>query len=475
LVEVDDAVLLVDDVTHDSSDVGRGVVFVAIRGSRHDGHDFVAAAAHAGAPAVVVDHRVDVDVPQIVVADTRAALAHIARVAHGSPDDGLTIVGITGTNGKTTVASMCESIWRAEGIPSGVIGTLGARLRGRPIPLERTTPESSDLQRILATMRDDGVENVAMEVSSHALALHRADAVAFDVVGFTNLTQDHLDFHDNMEDYFATKLTLFEQERAAHAVANISDPYGVRVADGASCPVTTVALGDRADVRADIEAQSEGSIRFSISEGLETTTVAMPLPGSFNVANAAVAWAICRHLGAGTRALVSGLESLNVIPGRMQVVDQAAEVTVVVDYAHTPAAVATVVEAARDMTRNKVIVIVGAGGDRDEDKRPMMGAAAAAYADLTIVTTDNPRSESPAAIAEEVARGAAGVYGAEVETILERGEAIDHAIGTAEPGDLVLVLGKGHELGQEVDGEVRPFDDVAQAQRSLARHGRAGS
>jgi UDP-N-acetylmuramoyl-L-alanyl-D-glutamate--2,6-diaminopimelate ligase len=468
VVEVDDVLVTINDVTHDSRAVRPGVMFVAIRGSLHDGHDYVTAAAEAGASAVLVDHRVDAMVPQIVVNDTRVAMPYAARNVHGRPDEALSIVGITGTNGKTTVASMCESIWNAGGVPSGIIGTLGARLMGDPLPLKRTTPESSNLQRILGSMRDRGVDRVAMEVSSHALSFHRADAIAFDVAAFTNLTQDHLDFHDDMEGYFAAKLTLFSTGRATHAVVNISDPYGVRVADSADCPVTTVALGADADVRADIDSQSDGSIRFTISEDGVQTEVSMPLPGSFNVANAAVAWAICRHLGSDTDSMVAGLGSLDVIAGRMQVVDEDSPITVVVDYAHTPDAVATVVKAARDMTKGRVIAIVGAGGDRDEDKRPMMGAAAASSADLTIVTTDNPRSESPEAIALEVARGASGVYGATVETVLDRSEAIDRGVSVAEHGDLVLILGKGHELGQEVEGEIRPFDDVAEARRALA-------
>ena len=474
LVDVDDAIVEVRDVTHNSLAVSPGVVFVAIRGSNHDGHAYASTAARAGAPAVVVDHRVDVDVPQIVVSDTRAAMPYIARAAHGSPDEDLSIVGITGTNGKTTVASMCESIWNAQGVPSGIIGTLGARLRGNPLPLERTTPESSDLQRMLASMRDGGVRNVAMEVSSHALVLNRADAVAFGVVAFTNLTQDHLDFHSDMEEYFAAKRSLFDVRRADHAVVNVSDHYGARIAEGTDGPLTTVALAGEADVRADIESQSDGSIRFRVLEKGRETVASMPLPGSFNVSNAAVAWAICRHLGADTDSIVAGLASLGPISGRMQVVEPGADVTIVVDYAHTPAAVATVVEAARDMTDGRVIVVVGAGGDRDEDKRPMMGAAAAASADLTIITTDNPRSESPEAIATEVARGAEGVYGASVTTVIDRREAIDHAVSVARAGDVVLILGKGHERGQEVDGVVRPFDDVDEARRSLERHGMAG-
>jgi UDP-N-acetylmuramoyl-L-alanyl-D-glutamate--2,6-diaminopimelate ligase len=232
-----------------------------------------------------------------------------------------------------------------------------------------------------------------------------------------------------------------------------------------------VAVGADADVRADIDSQSAGMIRFTVTEGGEAVAASMPLPGSFNVANAAVAWAISRHLGVDTGSIVAGLSTLEPIAGRMQIVSTGTEITVVVDYAHTPAAVATVVEAARDMTDGRVIAVVGAGGDRDEDKRPMMGAAAAASADVTIVTTDNPRSESPAAIADEVRRGAEGVFGASVETVLDRSEAIDHAVTIAQAGDLVLILGKGHELGQEVNGVIHPFDDVDEARRSLVRHG----
>ena len=472
LVSVDTANVRIDDVTHDSRSAGPGVMFVAIEGLTVDGHEFVRQAAKAGSPAALVTRRIAANIPQIVVSDSRTAMAHLAATVHGRPADALTMVGVTGTNGKTTVSAMCEAILSAAGMPVGIVGTLGARVGGEPIPLERTTPESTDLQRLLGVMRARAVDTVIMEVSSHAMELGRADAICFDVAAFTNLSQDHLDFHGDMASYFAAKRKLFEPERATHAIVNISDDAGRRLAAEIEIPTTTVGVGRRADVSALIVRQFDTGSEFDMVEGEVRTRIALPLPGSFNVANAAVAFAICRYLSVEAGIIAEALGSLAPIPGRMQLVDARADVAVIVDYAHTPAAVETVLEAARSMTTGRVTAVLGAGGDRDHEKRARMGSGAATYADLTIVTTDNPRSEDPATIASAVAQGARSVPGAAVEIVLGRADAIMKAIAAAKPGDVVLILGRGHEQGQEIKGNIIPFSDADVAATALHDLGR---
>jgi UDP-N-acetylmuramoyl-L-alanyl-D-glutamate--2,6-diaminopimelate ligase len=474
LTSVDDVQIAIRDVTYDSRMAGRGVLFVAIDGTTVDGHQFVDEAVAAGSPAVMVNRRLDVSVPQIVVDDSRRAMAHIARMVHGSPDADLTMVGITGTNGKTTVSAMCEAVFTSVGRPSGVIGTLGARIGSEPYAVKRTTPESPDLQRLLGVMRDRGLKMVFMEVSSHALELYRAEAIVFDIAVFTNLSQDHLDFHGDMESYFAAKRTLFAAGRAMQAVVNIGDPSGARLAREVMVPVTTVAVTQEgqsiyADVQAEILSHTEAGSEFMVRAGGVATSVSMPLAGAFNVENAAVAFAVCLRLGLSRDSIAAGLASLSPIAGRMQVVGPASDITVVVDYAHTPAAVEVVVAAARRTAQGRVVAVIGAAGDRDSDKRAGMGAAAARNADVTIVTTDNPRTEDPLQIATEVKAGADAVGRSEVTLIVDRSEAIDTAISLAMSGDTVLILGRGHEQGQEVMGSVIPFDDAHVAGGSILR------
>ncbi|MGI9641497.1 MAG: UDP-N-acetylmuramoyl-L-alanyl-D-glutamate--2,6-diaminopimelate ligase [Acidimicrobiia bacterium] len=464
----------VSDLTHSSQDVAPGAAFVAIRGERFDAHRFIDDAVAAGASALIVQEPTEMPVPHIVVEDSRHAMAHMARAVHGYPDRSMSMLGITGTNGKTTVAHMCEAVWTAAGRPSGVIGTLGARYLGTPVPLNRTTPESSDLQRLLGAMRDDGVESVAMEVSSHALDLHRADAIVFTSAGFTNLSQDHLDFHGTMEEYFASKAKLFAGDRTKSAVINLDDAYGPRLAAEVDVPVLTVSMqGSTHTVPVDIVASdvvaSDAGTSFTLGTPAGDGTVELPLVGSFNVSNALVAAGLLLEDGVDAAHIFEGLSSLPTISGRMEIVPGDHPFTVVVDYAHTPDAITAVLAAARAVTRAGLIVVVGAGGDRDQDKRSLMGAAAARFSDLTIVTTDNPRSEDPAAIAAEVARGAEAARRSKVLTVLDRGEAIETAIGTAEAGDVVMVLGRGHERGQEIAGAVVPFDDVDVATRAVRR------
>lgn len=467
VVAVDDVDVVLSDVTHDSRSAGEGTMFVAIDGMTVDGHLYIGSAVEAGSPAIVAERRAVERVPMMLVEDSRMAMAHVAAAVHGHPARSMTMVGVTGTNGKTTIGAMCEAALRSSGRSSGIIGTLGARIDGEPIPLRRTTPESSDLQRLLATMRDRSVETVVMEVSSHALELHRADAITFDVAGFTNLSQDHLDFHGDMETYYLAKARLFKPDRAKHAVLNIGDEAGARLSAEVGIPTTTVGVDVVADISATIVEQTGNSTVFTLSGEHGTLDISMPLAGSFNVANAAVAFGICLTIGLSPESIAHGLMSIGTIAGRMQSIDPDSDIVVIVDYAHTPAAVGTVVEAASVMTEGAVISVVGAGGDRDQEKRPLMGAAAARHSSVTIITTDNPRSEDPAAIVDAVAAGAEAQRRGRVERIVDRAEAIQKAIHMASPGDVVLILGRGHEPAQEVRGEYLPFSDVDVARSAL--------
>ena len=454
----------VTDVTHDSRLVKPGDLFVAIRGFKTDGHRYLDAAVEAGAAAVVVDRSSDVRSAQLVVTDTRTALGPLAAAVHGEPSRQIAVVGITGTNGKTTVTHLLESIVDAAGLIPGVIGTVGARIAGEDVPVPRTTPEASDLQRLLDQMVDAGVDVAAIEVSSHALALHRVDGTWFRVGAFTNLMQDHLDFHGDMDTYFEAKRQLFSADRVERAVVAIDDDAGRTIADAVTTPVTTAAVDHDAQVMAeDITTTMDGSSFTIITPG-GSYRASIPLPGAFNVQNALVAAAISRDLGIGADAIVAGLAGVGAIPGRFQPVVAGQPFGVVVDYAHTPDAVSAVVASARRITEGRVIAVVGAGGDRDREKRPAMGAAAAA-ADLAVITSDNPRSEDPAAIIAEVIAGIP--EGADVITEPDRRTAIRSALSSAGDADLVLILGKGHEQGQEFDDTVLPFDDRVVAAEEL--------
>lgn len=459
------------EVTHDSRQVGAGSLFVAVRGEMYDGHAFVSSAIERGASALLVDELQPVDTPQIVVSDTRAAMAWAARTVFGEPDVSLSIAGVTGTNGKTTVTHMLESIVASSGGVVGVIGTLGARIGSTPIPTARTTPEATDLQRILAEMRDEMVDIVLMEVSSHAIELHRSDAIRFSVVGFTNLSQDHLDFHGDMESYFSVKRRLFDHGTAAHRVINVGDPYGRRLNAEVQDQSTTVSAIGAADLRAvNVKGTSAGTA-FGVATSTGMYRIDLPLVGDFNVANALVAFAMAQVLGIDDSAIVEGLSRVDPIPGRMEVIRHDGPFGLVVDYAHTPDAIAAVLESVGTHTTGRLISIIGAGGDRDIAKRAMMGATAVRCSDLTIVTTDNPRSEDPGAIAEEIGRGAHAQVDANVELILDRRAAIVRAVGVAGAGDTVVVLGKGHEQGQEIGSVVLPFDDRDEARRALRLRG----
>jgi len=457
------------DVTHDSREAGPGVLFVAVRGYTVDGHDFVGAAVEAGSPAVCVDDpaAAPAGATAIVVPDTRAAMGSLASAAHGNPSEQLALIGVTGTNGKTTVTHLLEQIVIAAGMMPGMVGTVGARVAGSPVASVRTTPEATDFQRLLAGMVTAGVDVAAVEVSSHAMALGRVDATRFRVAAFTNLSQDHLDFHADMEEYYRAKASLFVPDRADRAVVWVDDPAGLRLAGETALPVTTVGLGPGADVTArDISMTLAGSTFTAVSHTGEQR-VRLLIAGDFNVANALVAAACAAEMGIGWDSIADGVAAVERVAGRFEMVDIGENYTIVVDYAHTPEGVAAVIAATRRLAPEaRLLAVVGAGGDRDRSKRPLMGAAAAT-SDLAFITSDNPRSEDPISVMLEVASGAASGP-AQVIAEVDRRAAIRAAVREACPGDVVLILGKGHEQGQDFGDTVIPFDDVTVAREEAA-------
>jgi UDP-N-acetylmuramoyl-L-alanyl-D-glutamate--2,6-diaminopimelate ligase len=454
--------IFVDDVSFDSRELRPGALFFCVPGSAADGHTFAADAVARGAAALVVERWLDLDLPQVRVRSVREAMGPMSAAVFAHPADALTMVGVTGTNGKTTTTYLLESVFSAAGLVSGVIGTTGAKIAGEPVPLARTTPEAPDLHRLFAAMRDRGVTTVAMEVSSHALAQGRLGGIRFDVAAFTNLSQDHLDFHPDMESYFETKAALFTPARAAAAAIGIDDEHGRRLRAVSTVPSLTYGLPSDADVRATDVAADTAGVSFRVGE----LVVSSPLLGTFNVLNCLCALAVCRLVGIPDDATATGIAALPGVPGRVEPVDEGQDFLVVVDYAHTPDSIQTVLAAARDVASGRVIVVFGCGGDRDRGKRPLMGAAATSHADLTVITSDNPRSEDPLGIIAEIEPGAregGGRYVVEPD----RRAAIRLAVRGAAGGDVVVIAGKGHEQGQTFDGWTDPFDDRTAAAQEL--------
>ena len=459
------------DATHDSRQAGPGFLFCAIVGQVADGHDHAPQAAERGASALLVERWLDLEVPQVRVPDSRAATGPAAAEIHDHPSHDMAVVGITGTNGKTTTAYLVEGAFAASGRGTGLIGTVETRIHGRAQPGIRTTPEGTDVQRLLARMRDRGVEGVAMEVSSHGLDLHRVDGVRYAVAVFTNLSQDHLDFHTDMDSYFLAKSRLFTDDFTDRGVVVVDDDWGRRLAAQTSVDIVTLGTGDDADVRvADIELGLDGGravLRGELVGG--SLPIATRLVGDFNVMNAATAVVAAIRAGVPAPAAVEGVAACPGAPGRLERVAGVDDLTVLVDYAHTPDAVERVVATLRPLLGGgRLIVVLGAGGDRDRSKRPLMGAAAAA-ADVAVLTSDNPRSEDPAAILDAVVGGARGA-GTSAEIVVEsdRRQAIAAALDRARPGDVVVIAGKGHEPYQELASGRVDFDDRVVAAELLA-------
>ena len=449
-------------VSHDSRMVRSGDLFVAMRGANADGHDYVGEALARGAAAVICERPLDHPASQIVVGNGRLALARAAAEVYGHPSRSLRLVGVTGTNGKTTVVHMIESVARAAGEPTGMIGTLGARIEAQVLPTPLTTPEASDLQRQLAMMRGRGVETAVIEVSSHGLALHRVDCVSFELAVFTNLGHDHLDFHGSQEDYYLSKELLFSPEYSKGGVVWVDDRWGRRLAERAEIPLTTVGTGPEADMRGRMVGQGLSEVVMECRVGGTTLMLEAPIGGRHNGRNALLAAAATLRMGFSPSEVSSGISSLPPVAGRFELVAEE-PVAVVVDYAHTPGAIRAAIGAARAAAEGRVIAVIGAGGDRDRTKRIGMARAVAA-ADYVMLTSDNPRSEDPASIIADLAAGLEG-RGFTVEA--DREEAIRGAVGWARPGDVVLILGKGHEQHQEIDGERIPFDDRRAARKAL--------
>ncbi|MFF2526716.1 UDP-N-acetylmuramoyl-L-alanyl-D-glutamate--2,6-diaminopimelate ligase [Streptomyces liangshanensis] len=467
-------------ITHDSRAVRPGDVYAALPGARVHGADFAAQAAGLGAAAVLTDpagaeRAAATGLPVLVVPDPRARMGELAAEIYGRPGEDLLQIGITGTSGKTTTAYLVEGGLRAAGHRTGLIGTVEMRIEDERIKSERTTPEATDLQALFAVMRERGVGSVAMEVSSHALVLGRVDGCVFDVAVFNNLSPEHMEFHSGMEDYFQAKAQLFTPRRSRLGVVNLDDTYGRRLVTEATVPVTTFSAEGRedADWRAeDVEIGSQGSTFTAVGPEGQRVRAAAPLPGPFNVANTLAAIATLAAAGIDPQTAADGVAAVPGVPGRLERVDAGQPYLAVVDYAHKTDAVESVLRSLRKVTKGKVHLVLGCGGDRDETKRGPMGAAAARLADTAVLTSDNPRSEDPLAILAAMLAGAVAVPAAERGDILvdaDRASAIATAVARARADDTVLIAGKGHEQGQDIAGVVRPFDDRLVLRDAIAR------
>ena len=460
-------------VAYDSRRVREGSVFVALKGVNADGVAFAPQAIASGASAIVAERAPDqpMSVPWVAVGNARVALALLAAEFFGHPSREMRVVGITGTNGKTTTSYVTSAIFEAAGVRTGLMGTVTYRIGDRALDATRTTPEAPDVQELMRQMVASGCGACVMEVSSHALALHRVDGVQFAAAVFTNLTRDHLDFHADMEDYFAAKRRLFEILPAdAPAVINIDDPRGETLVATVRRPVT-YAIGKAADVTPGPMTYSLAGLRFDVRLPQGIVRVQSKLVGKPNAYNILAAVATTASLGVPLEAIERGLSGLAGVPGRFEVVSAATDdVTVVVDYAHTDDALRNLLETARAMAPRRIVTVFGAGGNRDRTKRPLMGMVAARLSDVVVITSDNPRNEDPMRIIDEVRLGADSETrqsNAQVLTIADRREAIVQAVGQASRGDVVLVAGKGHEKYQEIGGRTFPFDDVAVAREAL--------
>jgi UDP-N-acetylmuramoyl-L-alanyl-D-glutamate--2,6-diaminopimelate ligase len=455
--------LEITGLAYDNRSVKPGTLFFCVRGFTRDGHDFAPQAIADGAVALVVERPLNLGVPEIEVPSVRAAMAPAAAAFYENPTKTLKTVGVTGTNGKTTTAFLVHALLEADNRQTGLLGTVKSVIGGAARTVERTTPEAIDLQRTFREMLDSGDVACAMEVSSHALELHRADAIHFAAAIFTNLTQDHLDFHGTMEEYFLAKRRLFEPERARHHVVNVDDPYGARLAAELPAPITFAIDRDAAYRAHDLQTGLMGS-SFMVDAPDGTVALRSPLPGRFNVYNVLGALAAARAVGVALDTAARAIETAGHVPGRFEPVDAGQDFAVLVDYAHTPDSLENVLRAARQITAGRVHVVFGCGGDRDRGKRPLMGEIAVRLADRVIVTSDNPRSEDPEAIIEEILVGT----GQDVEHDADRRRAIGRAIAEARTGDVVVIAGKGHEQGQEfAHGRKIPFDDVTVARDAL--------
>jgi len=487
----------VTGISLSSQRILEGDLYAALPGSRVHGIEYVENAVEEGAVAVLTDQQgidmvrpnsaVLTGIPLLVAADPRALLGRLAARIYGDPAGAMRMIGVTGTQGKTTTTRLISGGLETAEVKAGVIGTVGTRVAGRDIKTALTTPEAPDLHALFAVMRESGVEACAMEVSSHALVMGRVDGVVYDVAVFLNLGRDHLDFHADVEDYYRAKASLFTPERARLAIVSVDDEHGRRLAKEATIPVRTFSIqgrslfGPKADWRArNIHLEADGSTFTAVGPS-GRWDVRVPLAGDFNVSNALAAVAAVAEAGLDVDAYVAGLAASGGVPGRLERIDEGQDFTVVVDYAHKPDAVEAAVRTLRPLTTGRIITVLGAGGDRDSGKRPIMGEIAARLSDILVVTDDNPRSEDPGPIRSAILEGARGGR-AELREVGDRREAIIDAICEARSGDIVLIAGKGHETGQTVGERTHPFDDRevarevlrARAEEESAETGAAG-
>ncbi|HBV85949.1 MAG TPA: UDP-N-acetylmuramoyl-L-alanyl-D-glutamate--2,6-diaminopimelate ligase [Desulfosporosinus sp.] len=463
-----DSNVIVRGMSMDSRLVQPGDLYACIPGFQVDGHDFAAAAVASGAVALVVERFLPLEVPQVKVSNVRQVVGKLAAMVYGNPSEQLELVGVTGTNGKTTITYLIEKIGIKNGKKVGLIGTLGSRIDGRSIPGDRTTPESIDVQKLLGEMVAEGVSLAVMEVSSHALSLGRVTGCEFDVGIFTNLTQDHLDYHKTMEDYLYAKSLLFANLKGSKqpkiSILNGDDPAFRELSQASIAPVVSYGIHNNVDYRAEnVEVTTEG-VRFQVRYGEIIQDIWYATPGYFSVYNALAAFAWGVERGYLPATVAEALAEISGVPGRFESVRLGQPFQVIVDYAHTPDGLENVVRTARDFTKGRLITVFGCGGDRDRTKRPLMGEVAARGSDFLFVTSDNPRTEDPDQIIKEILTGVSGV---DYIALADRREAIEMACQQAKPGDTILIAGKGHETYQIFGTEVHPFDDREVAREAL--------
>jgi UDP-N-acetylmuramoyl-L-alanyl-D-glutamate--2,6-diaminopimelate ligase len=476
VVDVPESEVVITGMSSSSATVRDGDLYAALPGARTHGVRFLGDAVAAGARAVLTDPSGaatarETGLPVLIAERPRALIGRAAAFVYGEPAAALTLVGVTGTQGKTTVTHLLSAGFAAAGMRTAVVGTMGTWVDGRAVKTLLTTPEAPDLHALFAVMRERGVDVCAMEVSSHALVMGRVDGVVFDVAVFTNLGRDHLDFHTDVEDYFGAKAALFTPERSRRALVNVDDEYGGRLVAEQRVPTRTFGLDAPADWSVeDIEAGEDGSRFLVTGPDGGKVQASVPMAGRFNVANTLAALAVVGELGLDLDAAAAGIGDITAVPGRMERIPNDHGISVVVDYAHKPDAVQATLAALRPVTPGKLVIVMGAGGDRDQGKRRLMGEIAGRLADVLVVTDDNPRSEDPAAIRAEILAGAASGP-ATVHELGDRRSAITHALTTAGPGDTVLIAGKGHETGQEVHDTVLHFDDREVARDVLRGRG----
>lgn len=452
----------------DSRKIEPGALFFCIHGIKVDAHEFAPQAVAAGASVLVVERELDVDATQIVVTDVRLAMSYIAQSFYGHPARGMKMIGITGTKGKSTTCFLIKSILQQAGHKVGLIGTIMTMIGDKRLPADLTTPDPIELQKLLRQMADEGVDVVTMEVSAHALALHKLDGMIYDAVAFTNLSHDHLDFFGTPENYFAAKCRLLTPEFAKYALLNGDDEHAASIVDTLKIPHERFAIREKANIYAgDIEFDARGlsfMMHFHKRYALE---IHLKLSGLFNVYNSLCAAAVCDAIGIAPEYIKAGLEEIASVPGRMEVLDTGTQYQVILDYAHSPDSLDNVLRAVRQFTNGRLIAVFGCGGNRDREKRPIMGRIGAELADYCVLTSDNPRGENPMDILASIEEGARP-EGKPYSVIENRREAIKHALKIAQPGDVVLLAGKGHETYQEIMGEKHPFDEKVVVQELLA-------